>query len=156
VREDKLPVFLEPLAEKILITGKYLNVIRECGRPVECPVELRGGDGSASSKQSGSSGRLAYTTDHRDYVDRIDKAYAFASHSLLELLMRDEQLLLRLKYASVLTCLICPITVMCYLYKCCIVCTDLRFRAHQVHQAVLPAGGGRLLRTLHGHCRIRA
>ena len=28
---ERIPRFLEPFAEKILNTGKYLNVIRECG-----------------------------------------------------------------------------------------------------------------------------
>ena len=29
---ERIPVFLERVADKILNTGKYLNVIRQCGR----------------------------------------------------------------------------------------------------------------------------
>ena len=35
--QDNIPSFLEHLAERILQTGKYLNVVRECGLEVACP-----------------------------------------------------------------------------------------------------------------------
>lgn len=31
VRRERIPVFLERVADVILRTGKYLNVIRQCG-----------------------------------------------------------------------------------------------------------------------------
>ena len=31
LRRDTIPAFLLPFAEKILLAGKYLNVVRECG-----------------------------------------------------------------------------------------------------------------------------
>ena len=34
VCRDRIPVFLENVADKILRTGKYLNVIRECGENI--------------------------------------------------------------------------------------------------------------------------
>ena len=37
VSQENIPSFLEHLAEKILRTGKYLNVVRECGVEVACP-----------------------------------------------------------------------------------------------------------------------
>ena len=37
VAQDNIPSFLEHLAERILQTGKYLNVVRECGLEVACP-----------------------------------------------------------------------------------------------------------------------
>ena len=37
VCQENIPSFLEHLAEKILRTGKYLNVVRECGVEVDCP-----------------------------------------------------------------------------------------------------------------------
>jgi gamma-tubulin complex component 2 len=40
IRPDKLPLFLESVSEKILTTGKYLNVIRECGRTIITPQEV--------------------------------------------------------------------------------------------------------------------
>lgn len=36
-KKYKVPTFLSKLSETILLTGKYLNVIRECGKNVECP-----------------------------------------------------------------------------------------------------------------------
>ena len=31
IRKERTPVFLERVADKILNTGKYLNVVRQCG-----------------------------------------------------------------------------------------------------------------------------
>ncbi len=39
MRQEKLPFFLESVSDKILTTGKYLNVIRECDRSVDSPFE---------------------------------------------------------------------------------------------------------------------
>jgi gamma-tubulin complex component 2 len=84
LREDKVPVFLEGLADKILIAGKYLNVINECGRRVTFgnPGEMR----------------LHYHPQNIDsYTHAIEAAYEFASHELLSLLLGEEQLLERLR-----------------------------------------------------------
>ena len=32
IRRERIPVFLERMADVILRTGKYLNVIRQCGK----------------------------------------------------------------------------------------------------------------------------
>lgn len=40
-----VPAFLEPWKEKILLAGKYLNVIRECGIEIEAPEANRPGQG---------------------------------------------------------------------------------------------------------------
>lgn len=32
IRRERIPVFLERVADVILRTGKYLNVIRQCGK----------------------------------------------------------------------------------------------------------------------------
>lgn len=37
IAQENIPSFLEHLADKILHTGKYLNVVRECGVEVACP-----------------------------------------------------------------------------------------------------------------------
>lgn len=40
-----LPVFLAKYKEKVLHSGKYLNVIRECGsREIKCPFAPTDGD----------------------------------------------------------------------------------------------------------------
>jgi gamma-tubulin complex component 2 len=81
VRTETLPFFLEKLSDKILTTGKYLNVIRECGRTIDSPVEEK----------------ITYTTAQREYADIVERASAFASRKLLDLLMNDEQIMARLR-----------------------------------------------------------
>jgi gamma-tubulin complex component 2 len=36
-REEMIPIFLAKYKEKVLHSGKYLNVIRECGKDVRYP-----------------------------------------------------------------------------------------------------------------------
>ena len=38
-RDEMIPIFLEKYKEKVLHSGKYLNVIRECGKDVKYPYE---------------------------------------------------------------------------------------------------------------------
>jgi gamma-tubulin complex component 2 len=79
VREN-LPVFLAPWAEKVLTTGKYLNVIRECGRAVLNPTRTP----------------LMFTLQPRVYEEAIEAAHDFASRELLTLLMVEHALIARL------------------------------------------------------------
>ncbi|XP_046850541.1 gamma-tubulin complex component 2-like [Xenia sp. Carnegie-2017] len=79
--QHKIPVFLETVAQKILSTGKYLNVIRQCGRDVQCP----------------DAEEIIYTLREREYVDKIEKAYDYASKTLLDLLMEEKDLMGRLR-----------------------------------------------------------
>ncbi|XP_073238459.1 gamma-tubulin complex component 2-like [Porites lutea] len=80
VREN-IPIFLEKVAHKILSTGKYLNVIRQCGQNVQCP----------------NADEIIYTLHEREYVEKIEKAYSYASKTLLDLLMDDQALMARLR-----------------------------------------------------------
>lgn len=43
-----MPAFLQPWKHKILLAGKYLNVIRECGIEVKKPGEVEVEDGKDS------------------------------------------------------------------------------------------------------------
>ncbi|KAI8489395.1 Gamma-tubulin complex component 2 [Branchiostoma belcheri] len=65
---ERIPVFLEKVADKILSTGKYLNVIRQCGRDVKCPA----------------AEEIVYTLKERQYVEQIEKAYNYASRSQVQ------------------------------------------------------------------------
>ena len=76
VVQDNTPSFLEYLAEKILCTGKYLNVIRECGREVSFP----------------KAKTIQYSVQERSYVEQIEKAHVYASKQLLEMMIRDQDL----------------------------------------------------------------
>lgn len=81
VCQERIPVFLEQVAVKILNTGKYLNVVRLCGRDVQCP----------------SAEEILYTLKERKYYEQIEKAYSYASKLLLNLLMEENELLARLR-----------------------------------------------------------
>eukprot|EP00736_Rhodelphis_marinus_P002957 Rmarinus@m.22365 len=81
VKKNNAPGFLLTHADKILTTGKYLNVIRECGRKVRCP----------------HSERIVYTENEREYARRVDVAFKFASTELLRLLIEEKKLLHILK-----------------------------------------------------------
>ncbi|XP_046359513.1 gamma-tubulin complex component 2-like [Haliotis cracherodii] len=78
---ERIPVFLETMADKILNTGKYLNVVRLCARDVKCPY----------------AEEIVYTLKERRYYDQIDKAYHYASRLLLDLLMEEKELMARIR-----------------------------------------------------------
>nr|KAG5706873.1 hypothetical protein BaRGS_004208 [Batillaria attramentaria] len=77
----KPPVSLEQVADKILNTGKYLNVVRLCGRDVNCPY----------------ASDMVYTLKERRYYDQIEGAYDYASKLLLQLLMKEKELMARIR-----------------------------------------------------------
>lgn len=99
IRENYVPSFLVPLKSKILLAGKYLNVIRECG------IHLSQADRSASATVQPSASTnvlerndiLAALSGGR-LVDTIEDAYQYANKKLLDLLLKDKQLLGRLRY----------------------------------------------------------
>lgn len=76
-----------PLSKKrhcrllIFGTGKYLNVVRECGRDVTCP----------------DAKEVLYTLKERAYVEQIEKAFNYASKVLLDFLMEEKELVSRLR-----------------------------------------------------------
>ncbi|KAJ0766577.1 putative gamma-tubulin complex component protein [Helianthus annuus] len=73
--KDDIPSFLANSAETILTTGKYLNVMRECGHTVQVPA--------LENSKLTSFG----SNDH--YLECIKSAYDFASGELLNL-MKDK------------------------------------------------------------------
>ncbi|XP_016336614.1 gamma-tubulin complex component 2-like [Sinocyclocheilus anshuiensis] len=79
--QHRIPSFLKKMADKILNTGKYLNVVRECGRDVTCP----------------DAKEVLYTLKERAYVEQIEKAYYYASKVLLDFLMEEKELVSRLR-----------------------------------------------------------
>ncbi|RVE59987.1 hypothetical protein OJAV_G00193930 [Oryzias javanicus] len=79
--QHRIPSFLQKMADKILSTGKYLNVVRECGRDVTCP----------------DAKEVLYTLKERAYVEQIEKAYNYASKVLLDFLMEEKELVSRLR-----------------------------------------------------------
>ncbi|GJN93081.1 hypothetical protein Rhopal_006126-T1 [Rhodotorula paludigena] len=81
-----VPSFLEPWADKILLAGKYLNVIRECGIEVEVP------EGVDESDEDGLIDMQA-----ENFFKRIEAAYTYANKTLLKLLLAEEHLVSRLE-----------------------------------------------------------
>ncbi|KAJ7491219.1 gamma-tubulin complex, DGRIP84/SPC97 component [Mycena latifolia] len=77
-----VPPLLEGWKHKILLAGKYLNVIRECG------IEIR-------RDQSHSAEEVLTMDDEKFYVF-LEDAYTHANRTLLQLLLRDQQLIPRL------------------------------------------------------------
>ena len=77
IRRENIPVFLEHIAEKILHTGKYLNVVRGCGREVAFPDALE----------------LMYSLEERQYIEQIERAYAYASRQLVSVIMDEYDLM---------------------------------------------------------------
>lgn len=80
IRRECIPKFLKPVSDIILKTGKYLNVIRQCGKPLKTQVLS-----------------IQYKTEEKHYIESIEKAYKFASQTLLDLIIKEKDLLNRLK-----------------------------------------------------------
>lgn len=66
-----------------LFSGKYLNVVRECGHDVTCPVAKE----------------IIYTLKERAYVEQIEKAFNYASKVLLDFLMEEQDFVAHLRCA---------------------------------------------------------
>ncbi|XP_046488183.1 gamma-tubulin complex component 2 isoform X1 [Neodiprion pinetum] len=81
VRHERIPVFLSEHAQTILRTGKYLNVIRQCGKTV----------------QWGKQEPLEYQHRGQKYIAAIDRAYSEAARTLLEVLIHENDLMGRLR-----------------------------------------------------------
>ncbi|KAI9848836.1 MAG: hypothetical protein M1837_006352 [Sclerophora amabilis] len=81
IRENDIPPQLEGLKEKVLLAGKYLNVVRECGG-VDVSKEVMD---------------VPKTFDDIRFLDNVNGAYAHANSSLLNLLLTTHALPARLR-----------------------------------------------------------
>jgi len=82
IRESDVPPQLESVKEKVLLAGKYLNVVRECGG-------VSSSDNTATSAPSSFSDPL--------FLENVHSAYAHANASLLDLLLTTHALPARLR-----------------------------------------------------------
>ncbi|KAJ8064935.1 hypothetical protein OCU04_007239 [Sclerotinia nivalis] len=80
---NEVPTQLEPFKERVLLAGKYLNVVRECG----------GIDSSKTTRNLLQS----FSFDDIRFSENINTAYAHANESLLKLLLTTHQLPARLR-----------------------------------------------------------
>ncbi|KAK4348003.1 hypothetical protein RND71_034342 [Anisodus tanguticus] len=81
--KDDIPSFLANAAETILITGKYLNVMRECGHSIQIPVAEKS--------------KLTSVGSNHHYLECIKSAYDFASVELLNLVKNKYDLMGKLQ-----------------------------------------------------------
>lgn len=76
VQQESIPSFLEHMADKILCSGKYLNVVRECGKEVGYPAAQK----------------MQYSVHERQYIEQIEAAHSHASRKLLDLILVEGDL----------------------------------------------------------------
>ncbi|KAL9488448.1 hypothetical protein ACSS6W_000725 [Trichoderma asperelloides] len=81
IRDQDVPPQLEGVREKVLLAGKYLNVVRECG----------GVDVSKIVTE------LPTSFDDKRFLENVNNAYAHANESLMQLLLTTHELPLRLR-----------------------------------------------------------
>lgn len=81
IRDNLVPPQLEAMKEKVLLAGKYLNVVRECGR-VDISKVLKD---------------VPTSFDDPHFLDNVNGAYAHANSSLLNLLLTTHALPARLR-----------------------------------------------------------
>ncbi|KDO30162.1 hypothetical protein SPRG_05354 [Saprolegnia parasitica CBS 223.65] len=68
-------------ATHVLTTGKYLNVFRTCGRHINCPF----------------AATIPHAESARRFDELVDKAHAYASTLLVDLLLEEHDLMNRLR-----------------------------------------------------------
>ncbi|KAF2664846.1 hypothetical protein BT63DRAFT_378381 [Microthyrium microscopicum] len=81
ISESVVPPQLEGLKDKVLLAGKYLNVVRECGG-VDISKEVRD---------------VPTKFDDPRFLENVNNAYAYANSSLLTLLLTTHALPARLR-----------------------------------------------------------
>ena len=81
IRDNDVPPQLEGVKDKVLLAGKYLNVVRECGG-VDVSKEVKA---------------VPKSFDDPRFLDNVNAAYAHANSSLLELLLTTHALPDRLR-----------------------------------------------------------
>ncbi|KAH0907193.1 hypothetical protein HID58_039020 [Brassica napus] len=81
--KETIPGFLANIAATILTTGKYLNVMRECGHNVQFPILERS--------------KLTIFGSNHHYLECIKAAHEFASKELVSLIMDKYDLIGRLR-----------------------------------------------------------
>ncbi|CAG8020771.1 unnamed protein product [Penicillium olsonii] len=81
IRENEVPPQLKSVQDKVLLAGKYLNVVRECGG-VDVSKEVMD---------------VPQTLDDPRFLDNVNSAYTYANASLLNLLVTKNSLTTRFR-----------------------------------------------------------
>lgn len=85
IRPELVPPQLEGVKDRVLLAGKYLNVVRECGGITDMNRDLS------------NSGEVPHTFDDPRFLENVSSAYAFANRSLMSLLLTTHTLPARLR-----------------------------------------------------------
>lgn len=81
IRDSEVPPQLESVKDKVLLAGKYLNVVRECGG-IDISKEMRD---------------VPQSFDDPRFLDNVNSAYSYANASLLNLLLTKNSLTTRFR-----------------------------------------------------------
>ncbi|KAI9357947.1 Spc98 family-domain-containing protein [Zopfochytrium polystomum] len=88
LRKDRIPKFVASFSEKVLLAGKYLNVVRECGEKfadeVKSLVKAHTAMDAANDLDSQSK--------EVKFANEVDLAYKFANETLLNVLFKSENM----------------------------------------------------------------
>lgn len=84
------PKFLKGIESRVLLAGKYLNVLHACGQRSLL---------KDSSNFPGKSGTEDFSIDHAKLLKHVDSAYHDANQALLEMLFKQQKLVDRLWYS---------------------------------------------------------
>ncbi|KAK3706488.1 gamma tubulin complex Spc97/GCP2 subunit Alp4 [Vermiconidia calcicola] len=86
IRTELVPPQLDSVKEKVLLAGKYLNVVRECG-----------GIDNIKDRNLDARADVPHTFDDPRFAENVSNAYAFANRSLMTLLLTTHALPARLR-----------------------------------------------------------
>ena len=86
IRAELVPPQLEAVKDRVLLAGKYLNVVRECG-----------GIDNVKDRDLDTSTDVPHTFDDPRFAENVSQAYAFANRSLMALLLNTHSLPARLR-----------------------------------------------------------
>ncbi|EMC96136.1 hypothetical protein BAUCODRAFT_464742 [Baudoinia panamericana UAMH 10762] len=85
IRPELVPPQLDGVKDRVLLAGKYLNVVRECGGITDVNRDLA------------NSAEVPHTFDDPHFLENVSLAYAFANRSLMALLLTTHGLPARLR-----------------------------------------------------------
>lgn len=92
-----VPAFLQPWKHKVLLAGKYLNVIRECGIEVKKVGEVEEEDMVVINEPKYVSAcRMSIGLTLRFYK-QIEDAYIYANKTLLKVMLEEQELIPHLR-----------------------------------------------------------
>lgn len=95
LQSDSVPTFLQPFAEKILLTGKYLNVLRECSYKVDVEDSI---NESFTNFSPASLPEAVKVVEGAKFLEMVEIGYAKSNKVLVDLLLKDNHLLDRLRF----------------------------------------------------------